>query len=74
MVSDKRTLSLLSRLADAQLALATSMRGVSPSTEGYPGPALLHIAEAMENIEAALVEIKASTDAMHSPAVKSNLH
>ncbi|MDN7142662.1 hypothetical protein KC131_18600 [Pseudomonas sp. JQ170] len=74
MVSDKRTLSLLSRLADAQLALATSMRGISPSSEGYPEPALLRIAQAMEHIEAALVEISASTDAVHSPVVKSHLH
>ncbi|MDD2059021.1 hypothetical protein N5D52_20950 [Pseudomonas sp. GD03860] len=74
MVSDKRTLSLLSRLADAQLALATSMRGVSPSTEGYPEQALQRIADAMENIEAALVDISESTADVHSPAAKSNLH
>ncbi|UVL26783.1 hypothetical protein [Pseudomonas donghuensis] len=32
MVTDKLTLILLSRLADAQLALATSMKGVTPSS------------------------------------------
>ncbi|MHC6224992.1 hypothetical protein ACYU03_09535 [Pseudomonas sp. X10] len=56
MVTDKLTLSLLSRLADAQLALATSMKGVTAGT-GYPAQSLNRISEALEVIEAALVEI-----------------
>lgn len=66
MVSDKLTLSLLSRLADAQLALATSMRGVTPTTQGYPEQALQQIAQALEAIEAALVETGSFSDARHS--------
>lgn len=57
MVTDKLTLSLLSRLADAQLALASSMKGVTPSSQVYPEKSLRSIAEALDVIEAALVEI-----------------
>lgn len=71
MVSDKLTLSLLSRLADAQLALATSMRGVTPTTQGYPEQALQQIAQALEAIETALVEIETLNNTSHScPATK----
>ncbi|MBO9552195.1 hypothetical protein [Pseudomonas sp.] len=57
MVTDKLTLSLLSRMADAQLALATSMKGITPVSQGYPEGSLQRVAEALEQIEAALVEI-----------------
>jgi hypothetical protein len=71
MVTDKLTLSLLSRLADAQLALATSMRGVTTTTQGYPEQALKQIAQALETIETALVEIGTLNDTSHSsPATK----
>ncbi|CAI8941426.1 MULTISPECIES: hypothetical protein [Pseudomonas] len=62
MVTDKLTLALLSRLADAQLALATSMKGVTPSSQGYPEKPLQSIAEALAVIEAALVEIGLFSD------------
>lgn len=74
MVTDKFTLSLLSRLADAQLALATGMRGVTPTTQGYPEQALQRIANAMEAVEAALVEISESKAADLPPGEKSSLH
>lgn len=73
MVSDKFTLSLLSRLADAQLALATNMRGVTPTTQGYPEPALKQIAQSLEVIEAALVEIGKLNDASKSNPI-TKLH
>lgn len=57
MVTDKLTLALLSRLADAQLALATSMKGVTPSSQNYPEKSLRIIAEALDGIEVALVEV-----------------
>lgn len=57
MVSDKITLSLLSRLADVQLALATGMRGITPETEGYPGQALHKMSHALDALEVALIEI-----------------
>lgn len=57
MVSDKLTLSLLSRLADVQLALATGMRGITPETKGYPGQTLQKISHALDDLEVALVEI-----------------
>ncbi|MNH04147.1 hypothetical protein D3C79_634280 [compost metagenome] len=62
MVTDKLTLSLLSRLADAQLALATSMKGVTPTYQGYPDEDLQRISEALEQIEASIAQIKASID------------
>ncbi|MND87520.1 hypothetical protein D3C76_924600 [compost metagenome] len=62
MVTDKLTLSLLSRLADAQLALATSMKGVTPISQGYPDEDLQRISEALEQIEASIAQIKASID------------
>ncbi|MNE70378.1 hypothetical protein D3C80_1661680 [compost metagenome] len=71
MVTDKLTLSLLSRLADAQLALATNMRGVTPTIQGYPEQALQQIAQALEAVEAALVEIGELKDASNtSPFIK----
>jgi len=73
MVTDKLTLSLLSRLADAQLALATNMRGVTPTTQGYPEQALQQIAQALEVIEAALVEIGKFNDASNSSPI-TKLH
>ena len=57
MVTDKNTLLLLSRLADAQLALAESMRGLKPSTPGYPSESLEKIAQALTLVEAYLLEI-----------------
>ena len=57
MVTDKNTLILLSRLADAQLALAESMRGITPSSPGYPVEALEKIAQALTLVEASLLEI-----------------
>lgn len=57
MITDKNTLSLLSRLADAQLALAESMRGITPSSPSYPVEALEKIAYALTLVEASLVEI-----------------
>lgn len=62
MVTDKLTLILLSRLADAQLALATSMKGVTPSSLGCPEKQLQSIAEALAVIEVALVEIGMPSD------------
>ncbi|WP_449432321.1 hypothetical protein [Pseudomonas putida] len=62
MVTDKLTLSLLSRLADAQLALATSMKGLTPTCQRYPAEALQQISQAIEQIEASLVEINAIID------------
>ncbi len=57
MVTDKSTLMLLSRLADAQLALAESMRGITPSSPNYPVEALEKIAQALTLVEASLLEI-----------------
>lgn len=51
MVTGKQTLSLLTRLADAQLALATSMNRVAPSAR-YPAQPIGRISEALELIEA----------------------
>jgi hypothetical protein len=73
MVTDKLTLSLLSRMADAQLALATGMRGATPRSQGYAEGSLQRIAEALEQIEAALVEIdRFSTDS--NSDVQTKLH
>lgn len=58
MVTDKLTLSLLSRLADAQLALATAMRGVDSTARGYPEQSLQDISKALEAIEASLLGIE----------------
>ena len=58
MVTDKETLFLLSRLADAQLALAESMRGVTPASPVYPVEALQRISEALAIAEAALLDIQ----------------
>ncbi|MDU9394298.1 hypothetical protein [Pseudomonas sp. zfem002] len=57
MVTDKKTLLLLSRLADAQLALAESMRGITSLDQSYPTAALERIAEALTLVEASLLEI-----------------
>ncbi len=73
MVTDELTLTLLSRLADAQLALATNMLGVTPTTQGYPEQALQQIAQALEVIEAALVEIGTFSDASKSNPI-TKLH
>jgi len=43
MVTDKLTLALLSRLADAQLELATLMKGVTTACQGYPDEDLQRI-------------------------------
>jgi hypothetical protein len=61
MVSDKNTLFLLSRLADAQLALAESMRGITTATPGYPIGPLERLAETLTTIDALLLEIGAAT-------------
>jgi len=74
MVTDKPTLSLLSRLADAQLALATNMRGVTPTTQGYPEPALQQISQALEVVEAALVEIGKTNAARKERSGTDSLH
>lgn len=74
MVTDKLTLSLLSRLADAQLALATNMRGVTPATQGYPEQALQQIAQALEVVEATLVEIGNSNAAKEERSGTGSLH
>lgn len=74
MVTDKLTLSLLSRLADAQLALATNMRGVTPTTQGYPDQALQQIAQALEAIEAALAEIGEMSTAKKERSGTGSLH
>ncbi len=58
MVTDKKTLFLLSRLADAQLALAKSMRGVTPASPVYPVESLQRISEALAIAEAALLDIQ----------------
>jgi|CXWL01.1.fsa_nt_gi hypothetical protein len=58
MVTDKLTLSLLSRMADVQLALATGMRGITPGTHEYPEQALQRITHAMEIVEAAILDIQ----------------
>lgn len=68
MVSDKLTLSLLSRLADIQLALATGMRGVTPSNPAYPDQALIRISQALEAVEAAVLEIERVSSASNSGA------
>lgn len=73
MVTDKLTLSLLSRLADAQLALATGMRGATPRFQGYPEGSLKRIAEALEQIEAALVEIDRFSSGSNSD-IQTKLH
>lgn len=73
MVTDKFTLTLLSRLADAQLALATNMRGATSTTQGYPEQALQQIAQALEVIEAALVEIGTFSHASKSNPI-TKLH
>lgn len=73
MVSDKLTLSLLSRLADVQLALATGMRGVTPGTQSYPEQTLLRISHALEIVEAAVVDIQRGNAATISGAC-SKLH
>lgn len=57
MVTDKNTLILLSRMADAQLALAESMRGITPSSPDYPIEALEKIDHALTLVEASLLEI-----------------
>lgn len=74
MVTDKLTLSLLSRLADAQLALATNMRGVTPATQGYPVQALQQIAQTLELVEAALVEIGEANAARKERSGTGSLH
>lgn len=74
MVTDKLTLSLLSRLADAQLALATNMRGVTPTAQGYPEQALRQIAQALEVVEAALVEIGKTNTARKERNGTGSLH
>lgn len=74
MVTDKLTLSLLSRLADAQLALATNMRGVTPTTQGYPEQELRQIAQALEAVEAALVEIGEKNAARKEHSGTGSLH
>lgn len=61
MVTDKNTLLLLSRLADAQLALAESMRGVTPSDPCYPATALERVAEGLTLVEVAVLEITKCT-------------
>lgn len=58
MVTDKFTLDLLSRLADAQLALADSMNGVSSSSRNYPEDSLRSIAEALNAIDVLLLEVR----------------
>ncbi len=58
MVTDKFTLDLLSRLADAQLALANSMNGVTPSSRSYPEDSLRSIAEALDAIDVLLLEVR----------------
>ena len=58
MVTDKNTLILLSRLADAQLALAESMRGMTPASPTYPLESLERIAEALAVVEASLLDIR----------------
>jgi hypothetical protein len=68
MVSYKLTLSLLSRMADVQLALATGMKGVTPMTQAYPEQALLRIFHALEIIEAAVVDIERIRAASNSGA------
>jgi len=59
MITDNLTLSLLSRLADAQLALATSMKGLTPESQGYPDEVLKNISESLDHIEASIAGIKA---------------
>lgn len=61
MVTDKNTLLLLSRLADAQLALAESMREVTPSDHCYPATALERVAEALTMVEVAVLEVTKCT-------------
>lgn len=73
MVSDKLTLSLLSRMADVQLALATGMRGITPGTLGYPEQALQKISHALEIVEAAIVDIQGVNAATNS-IVFTKLH
>lgn len=68
MVSDKLTLSLLSRMADVQLALATGMRGVTPVNQAYPDQALLRISQALEIVESAVLEIEQFRSASNSGA------
>jgi hypothetical protein len=68
MVSDKLTLSLLSRMADVQLALATGMKGITPTTQAYPEQTLLRISHALEIVEAAVVDIEQIRAANNSSA------
>jgi len=68
MVSDKLTLSLLARMADVQLALATGMKGITPTTQAYPEQALLRISHALEIVEAAVVDIEQIRAASNSGA------
>lgn len=68
MVSDKLTLSLLSRMADIQLALATGMKGVISTTQAYPEQALLRISHALDIVEAAVVDIEQIRAASNSSA------
>lgn len=62
MITDKLTLYLLSRLADAQLALANSMDGVTPSSRSYPENSLRSIAEALDAIDVLLLEVSQFID------------
>ncbi|PWB32355.1 hypothetical protein DCO48_13530 [Pseudomonas sp. SDI] len=62
MVTDKLTLDLLSRLANAQLALATSMKGVVASNRDYPQTSLQGIADALDVIESLLLDIGTLSD------------
>jgi hypothetical protein len=68
MVSDKLTLLLLSRMADVQLALATGMKGITPTTQAYPEQTLLRISHALEIVEAAVVDIEQIRAASNSAA------
>ncbi len=51
MVTDPLTLLLLSRLANVQLSLATSMRGVTQDSVSYPAQSLEVISKTLDMLE-----------------------
>lgn len=57
MVTDSLSLVLLSRLANFQLSLATSMKGISQDGMSYPGQSLERITRGLDALEVLLEEV-----------------
>lgn len=57
MVTDTLTLALLSRLANVQLSLATSMKGITRDSMSYPAQSLEQISETLDALESLLEEV-----------------